>query len=173
MQAVEYVAPSPGPAAFACAYLNGRADTVPPLLLALEGISDVAALLDVARNALLRGGVVNTEPTIVFTPDGVVVPKTARIGSQIEANMVLILSCGEPFDAHSVPERAKRMHMSMQRHRQRQAPLVRAEHRDTASTSPKMAAETEPRRTPWLFSPSGRWASPLALRDGPQHSSDA
>ena len=169
MQASEYVAPSPGPAAFACAYLNGRAREVPPLLLALEGIADVAALLVVANGALVRGGVLDAVPTIAFTPDGAVVPKTARIGSQIKANTVLILSCGEPFDVHGVPERAKRMHAAMQRCNLRLAPLVRAEHRDIIADTPKMAAEEERHRKPWLFSPSGRWTSPLALRDGPQH----
>ena len=39
MESQSSTAESPGPAAFACAYLNARADTVPPLLLALEGDS--------------------------------------------------------------------------------------------------------------------------------------
>ena len=46
---------------------------MPPLLLSLDGVPDIAALLQVARGALLRGGVVDTEPTVAFTPDGVVV----------------------------------------------------------------------------------------------------
>lgn len=168
----KYQAPSPGPAAFACAYINGRADAVPPLLLSLDGVPDIAALLQVARGALLRGGVVDTEPTVAFTPDGVVVPKTARVGTQLHANVVLVLSCGEPFDAASVPERAKRMHAIYLKQHARLAPLVRAEHHDTIS-GPKARSEADDnaanKKTPWLFSPSGRWSSPLALRDGPQH----
>ena len=39
LEPAEHVAP----ASFACAYLNGRADSVPPLLLALDGLEDVAA----------------------------------------------------------------------------------------------------------------------------------
>ena len=166
MESSNYVAPPPGPAAFACAYLNGRADAVPPLLLALEGLTDVATLLTAARGALRRGGVNDAEPTIVFTPDGVIVPKTARIGSQLRANCVLILSCGEPFDAAGVPERARRMHAAYLRQTQRMAPLVRADQRQ-ALAEPTSAPEASPRQTPWMFSPSGRWKSPLALRPGP------
>ena len=55
MESSNYVAPPPGPAAFACAYLNGRADAVPPLLLALEGLTDVATLLTAARGAHILG----------------------------------------------------------------------------------------------------------------------
>ena len=162
-------APRPGPAAFACAYLNGRCESVPPLLLALEGLTDVAALMAAAGGALKRGGVMDAEPRVAYTPDGTVVPKTARIGTQLRANAVLILSCGEPFDAPGVPERAKHMHAAYVKQTQRLGPLVRAENRDVLR-EPETAAEgPEKKQTPWLFSPSGRWKSPLALRPGAQH----
>ena len=45
-------APRPGPAAFACAYLNGRCESVPPLLLALEGLSQLLRTVDVVRQGL-------------------------------------------------------------------------------------------------------------------------
>ena len=98
---------SPGPAAFACAYLNGRSDRVPPLLLALNGLDDVSSLLAAAQGAFRRGNV-DADPTVVFTPDGVVISKATRV-SELRPNAMLILSCGGPFDPQSVPERARRM----------------------------------------------------------------
>lgn len=155
----------PGPAAFACAYLNGRSDAVPPLLLALDGLDDVSALLTAAAGALQRGGV-HADPKIVFTPDGAVVPKAARI-SELRPNCVLVLSCGEPFHAASVPERARRMHATQQKQTQKLGPQVRAEQQQLPGrSSGRTVASPSQRDQSWKFSPSGRWASPLALRPG-------
>ena len=145
---------APGPAPFVCAYLNGRSHDVPPLLLALDGVEDVASLLVVAEGALRRGGI-DAAPSIVFTPDGDVIAKASR-ASDLRPNCVLILSCGERFDASSVPERAKRMHAVSQATAQRLGPLVRAE---APQLLPLARAQPPPGRPqePWRFSPSGRW----------------
>ena len=153
---------SPGPAPFACAYINGRADSIPPLLLALDGLSDVASLLEAATSALRRGGI-KVEPKIVYTPDGVIIAKAARV-SEIRPNSVLVLSCGEPFDPKSVPERARRMHATNQKQAQQLSPLVRAEQHDMLDEIPSKAPPPSRAPPPWKFSPSGRWASPLAQR---------
>jgi hypothetical protein len=153
-----------GPASFACAYLNGRADTVPPLLLALDGLDDVGSLLTAAAGALSRGGV-DADPKIVFTPDGAVISKAARV-SDLKPNCVLILSCGEAFDAASVPGRARRLHASQQRLSQRLGGLVRAAHHQMVASGPTPTRATVAAKSPWKYSPSGRWASPLALHPG-------
>ena len=152
---------TPGPAPFACAYLNGRTDTVPPLLLALHGLEDIASLLSAATNALRRGGV-NAEPSIVYTPDGEVIPKYARV-SELRPNCVLVLTCGEAFNRKSIPERVRRMHAAAQKEAERLAPLVRAEPRELLEEMPPPPRQPSPRQpsthtdTPWRFSPSGMW----------------
>jgi hypothetical protein len=147
---------SPGPAPFACAYLNGRADNVPPLLLALNGLDDIASLLRAAAGALRRGGV-DAEPTVAFTPEGGVISKAARV-SELRPNCCLILGCGEPFDSASVPERARHMHAAVQRESQRLGPLVRAEQAQMCGELP-LPETGMPRAPAWRFSPSGRWKS--------------
>ena len=158
---------SPGPAAFACAYLNGRSDRVPPLLLALNGLDDVSSLLAAAQGAFRRGNV-DADPTVVFTPDGVVISKATRV-SELRPNAMLILSCGEPFDPQSVPERARRMHATAQRELQKLGPLVRAEQGRFTSADDvgvkRPSSQQERRAPPWRFSPSGNWKREgLALR---------
>ena len=154
----------PGPARFACAYVNGKADSVPPVLLALDELNTVGDLLISATGAFKRGSFA-VDPKIVYTPDGVVVPKAAKV-SDLRPNAVLILSCGEPLDVASVPERARRMHATQLRHTQKLGLLVRAEQPEASHPiirepqfSPKKTS-----RQPWKYSPSGRWSSPLALR---------
>ena len=76
---------------------------------------------------------------------------------------VLVLSCGEPFDAASVPERARRMHAAAQEVVRRLGPLVRAE--QTRLLPETRAPPPERPEAPWRFSPSGRWHNEgLALR---------
>ena len=157
---------SPGPAPFVCAYLNGRADEVPPLLLALEGVDDVAALLVAAKGALQRSGYLDADPTIVYTPDGEIVPKTAR-AKDLRPNCVLIVSCGERFERASVPERAKRMHAGVLATTERLGPLVRAPTNELLAEAtlpvtgqrPKTGGDEARAEPPWRFSPSGRWGS--------------
>ena len=137
---------------------------MPPLLLALDGLEDVAALVASAAGALRRAGV-DAEPKVVFTPDGAVVSKASRV-KDLRPNCVLILSCGEPFDAASVPERARRMHMAGLRQAQHMPPMVRADHRELMpALAAPVSVAAQPSK-PWMFSPSGRWSSPLALRPG-------
>ena len=150
---------SPGPAPFVCAYLNGRADLVPPLLLALEGVDDVAALLAAAKGALQRAGYFDFDPAIVYTPDGDVIPKTAR-AKDLRPNCVLIISCGERFDRASVPERAKRIHAGVVAMTERLGPQVRAPTNQMLPDVPPPPASEMRRDEPaWRFSPSGKWGS--------------
>ena len=156
---------NPGPARFVCAYVNGKADCVPPVLLALDGLNDVADLLSTATGALRRGNF-DVDPSVVYTPDGVLVPKAAKV-SDLRPNAILILSCGEPFDATSVPERARRMHSTQLRQTKKLAPVVRADepHTNQVVREQKFTPKKQARQ-PWKYSPSGRWSSPLALRPG-------
>ena len=157
----------PGPAPFVCCYINGCTD-VSPLLLAIDSAHDVGALLTLARAAL---EVTNTRregglfPMVCFQPDGVVLPKVTRMRA-VAPGSVLILGCGEPFDAASVPARARRMHVTQQRRLRELGPLVRAPPPPRSSSPlPSKAPEAESLHvSPWRFSPSGRWESPLALR---------
>ena len=148
---------TPGPAPFACAYINGRSHDIPPLLLALDSVEDVGALLAVANGALKRGGIIDAEPKVVYTPDGTVIAKASRV-TDLRPNCVLILSCGEPFDAASVPERAKHMHKVAQAEAQRLGPLVRAESTQLLPPTGTRPPPPEKRAAvPWRFSPSGKW----------------
>ena len=151
-----------GAAPFVCAYINKQVG-IPPLLLSLDGLYDVAELLEAATSALRRGGMPDIDPKVAFTPDGAVVSKATK-ARDILPNSVLILSCGEAFDAATVPERARRMYASQQRQSQKLAPLVRAE--QSLLREPTLTPKGSPRQQPWRFSPSGRWSSPLALRPG-------
>ena len=155
---------SPGPAPFVCAYLNGRASTIPPLLLALDGIDNVAALLTAARHALRSGGV-DASPSVVYTPDGVLIPKAARV-SDLRPNSVLVLTCGEDFDRASVPERARRMHANERARRTNRARVRAQPAQIPPDAPPHTYVELAHEPAPWQFSPSGRWNSPLALRPG-------
>ena len=110
----------------------------------------------VAAGALQRGGI-DADPKIVYTPDGLVVSKAARV-SDLRPNCVLVLSCGESFDGASVPERAKRMHASAQVAAQRLGPLVRAPPTKLLDEAPPPVAEMMPEPA-WRFSPSGKWGA--------------
>ena len=180
-----------GPPAYVCAYLNGTLGAA-ALLLAVDGVKDVAGLLDAANVAWQKNNLIDRPPTVAYHPDGAVLPKSTQT-SELPSNSVLILSCGEPFQASSVPERAKRMYASQLRRRQLLGGLVRTEplahrvelgpsrartqryispgvgsprssrnsgERQARSLSPSPRIHSEP----WMFSPSGRWESPLALR---------
>ena len=162
----------PGPAPFACCYLNECPD-LPPLLLALESAPDIAALLDLAAGSLVNvaGRSESIVPTVAFRPDGTVVPKVTKCSS-LPPGTVLVFGSGEPFNAASVPARAKRMNLTQQRRQRDLGPLVRAPQtprqlcRASPGIHPRLAEPlAEPLHdAPWKFSPSGRWQSPLALR---------
>ena len=207
--------PSEGPPEYMCAYLNGTIDAA-PLLLAVDGIKDVAGLLDTATVAWRKDNFIDRPITVAYHPDGAVVPKST-LTSELSSNSVLVFSCGEPFQSASVPERAKNMYASQLRRRQMLGGLVRTQPsarrsslspsraqtqryispgvgsprpgsprpgsprpgsprngrgRSSGSLSARSSGEREGARSasprlhnePWMFSPSGRWESPLALR---------
>jgi hypothetical protein len=162
----------PGPAPFACCYLNECPD-LPPLLLALESAPDIAGLLDLAAGSLVdvAGRSESIVPKVAFRPDGTVVPKVTKCSS-LPPGTVLVFGSGEPFNAASVPARAKRLNLTQQRRQRDLGPLVRAPQtprqlcRASPGIHPRLAEPlAEPiHDAPWKFSPSGRWESPLALR---------
>ena len=163
-----------GPAPFVCAYTNGQPD-VPALLLALDSVSDIAGLLASAATASLAKtptGSVTNSPTVAFTCDGTVLPKTMRV-SELPPSCVLVLGCGEPFDS-DLPQRAMSMHASSLRRSRELGDLVTPKNssfsprvrRSCSPTVGPVAADSPRKRTPWMFSPSGRWDSPLAQRPG-------
>lgn len=162
-------APREGPQPFVCCYINGRVD-VPPLLLALQAAENVDTLLALAAKQLQSTlGEESITPIVAFKPDGTVLPKITRTRA-IPPASVLVLGCGEPFDAAAVPARALRM-CATQRKRQRELGSLVRTPEAPKSTSPvgiyprSAQASPEPlHNDPWRFSPSGRWESPLALR---------
>lgn len=100
---------------------------------------------------------------------GSLLPAVSAIGA-VWPNAVLVLGCGEPFDAASVPERAVRMHAAHLARERALGPRVRgagagdADEAEGAAASAASACD-EPApslRPPWYFSPSGKWATPLA-----------
>jgi hypothetical protein len=109
----------PGPAPFACCYLNECPD-LPPLLLALESAPDIAGLLDLAAGSLVdvAGRSESIVPKVAFRPDGTVVPKVTKCSS-LPPGTVLVFGSGEPFNAASVPARAKRLNLTQQRRQRR------------------------------------------------------
>jgi hypothetical protein len=172
-----------GPAPFACTYLNGRSGEVPPILLALDSLHDLDGLLEAATKAHRSTRTLKKEEqlTTIYLPDGSVLPKKSKI-LELPHSCVLVLSCGEPFDAASLPQRVRLMHLSQQKRRQLLGGLVTSNDPITQrGASPGRAGQQEQQRTPrssprpkpeplhsepWTFSPSGRWQSPLQQRPG-------
>ena len=159
----------PGPAPFVCCYVNGQPDQ-PPLLLALDSAADVSGLLLVAGRSMAETQDDAAMPTVAFHPDGTVLPKVSKCRS-IAPGSMLILGCGEAFAASSVPARARRMQLTQHKRQRELGPLVRAPPPPRPSSplpgihSRRAEPLSEPlHESPWKFSPSGRWESPLALR---------
>ena len=189
-----------GPKPFVCAYLNGKSAVAPPLLLALDGVKDVAGLLDAANDGWKRSNLVEFDTLkVAYHPDGVVLPKQTHV-RELPPNCVIVFGSTEPFDAASLPERARSMYKSMQRRQQLLGPLRRTAPVESRfelgpssartqrpgvggagsprgrSPSPRPQGQDSPRARsaspaanrlhsdPWMFSPSGKWDTPLALR---------
>ena len=146
---------------------------MPPMLLALDGAADVGHLLSLAGQTLksAAGSDGGVAPHVAFLPDGTVLPKVTKT-SAIAPGSVLVLGCGEPFDAAKLPARARRMHVTQQQRQREIGPLVRPPPTPRSlsplpniyprSAQPQSDSMHE---QPWKFSPSGRWESPLALRN--------
>ena len=192
-----------GPSPFACAYINGQA-SLPPVLLPLDGIENVAELLASACVAIKQMPRLNTdtpasslfqglalEPSTCYYPDGTEIMAKTPI-RDLGAGCVIVLAADEPFDAVSVPERARHVHKTNQEQAQVLGPLVRASEGSTsvvaeaaekwhrplppgsfssrvygAHRAGQRTPSPSPRESPlppWKYSPSGKWEAPLALR---------
>ena len=170
-----------GPARYACAYLNGRSTDAAPVFLAMDEVDSIADLLDAATAALRLTGTITKSDAAqaVYHPDGAALTSKTKI-RELAPNSVLIISCGDAFDPNSVPERARRMLASQLKRRQLLGAVVRSSdpiaHKKVTRSPSRNGIDRlpSPRGTrppqlavhdsPWKFSPSGRWESPLALK---------
>jgi hypothetical protein len=156
-----------------CVAVFNRSHPLRPAQLPGRELTGETLLLDLAAGSLVdvAGRSESIVPKVAFRPDGTVVPKVTKCSS-LPPGTVLVFGSGEPFNAASVPARAKRLNLTQQRRQRDLGPLVRAPQtprqlcRASPGIPPRLAEPlAEPiHDAPWKFSPSGRWESPLALR---------